>query len=69
MIRYDAILPGATYLGAALADHLTIAMNFRDSTHWWLRETMDRNNYPRSILLEAILRFVIHDLSKEHQKG
>lgn len=69
MIRYDAILPGATYLGAALADHLTIAMPIRDSKHWWLRERMDRNNYPRSILLEAIIRFVIHDLSKEHQKG
>ena len=62
LLREDAIYPDAKYLGAALADHFAIALPFNKSKDGAIKAGMDKNNYPRSALLEAIVRFVVQDL-------
>ena len=62
LLREDAIYPDAKYLGAALADHFAIALPFNKSKDSAIKAGMDKNNYPRSALLEAIVRFVVQDL-------
>ncbi len=62
--KEDAIVPGATFLGAARADHLAIALPFEDLADGEIRSFMDHNHYPRSALLEALVRFAIEDVEK-----
>ncbi len=52
LLKTDAIVPESTYLGAALTDHLGIALAFEK----------DKPSYPRAALLEAMVRFVLDDL-------
>lgn len=61
LARSDAIIPGSRYLGSALADHFAIAMPFETSNES-IKSGADQNHYPRTALLEAMLRFVIEDL-------
>jgi hypothetical protein len=61
--RVDAIVPGSIYLGTALADHFALALPFETSNES-LKSGADKNHYPRSALLEALVRFVIRDLEK-----
>lgn len=58
----DAILPGSTVLGAALADHLAVALPFDKSTDAAIRGMADQGRYPRAALLESMIRFVVSDL-------
>ncbi len=58
----DALYPDAKDLGAALADHFAIALPFNKSKDSAIKAGMDKNTYPRSALLEAIVRFVAQDL-------
>lgn len=64
LLREDAIAPGATFLGAALADHFAVAMPFDKSTDATIRSGMDKSVYPRAALLESLLRFVTAELDK-----
>ena len=57
----DATVPGSTRLGAALADHFAIAVPFETSDES-IGAGADKNHYPRSALLEAMVRFVVRDL-------
>jgi len=52
LLKMDAIVPESTYLGAALTDHLAVALAFEK----------DKPSYPRAALLEAMVRFVLDDL-------
>ena len=65
ILKPDAILPDSKYLGAALADHFAVALPFEDSTDTAIRRGMDRNHYPRTALLESIIRFVQADLEAQ----
>lgn len=58
LTKRDAIVPGATYLGAARADHLAVALPFDKSEDKAVRAVMDKGRYPRAALLEALVRFV-----------
>ena len=58
----DAILPGSTVLGAALADHLAVALPFDKATDAAVRGMADQGRYPRAALLESVIRFVVSDL-------
>jgi hypothetical protein len=58
----DAQIPGGKYLGAALADHLAVALPFDESTDNAVRGMADQGRYPRAALLEAIVRYVNQDL-------
>jgi len=61
MIAYEAIAPGAAYLGAAQADHWAVALPFENAHAAW-KLLVDRNHFPRKELLEAIIRFIVDDL-------
>jgi dienelactone hydrolase len=62
LLRDDAIVPGAKFLGAALADHFAVALPFDKSTDATIRSQMDKTVYPRAALLESLIRFVSEDL-------
>ena len=72
VIHEDAIVPDATYLGFARADHWAVALPFEDAAELdptlgaTLRRLVDRNHYPRVALFEAVLRFVIADLATKN---
>jgi len=57
----DALIPGSTLLGYAAADHWAISMPFLESKSA-LRAFVDKNDFPRDILIEALLRYVEEDL-------
>lgn len=63
LARNDAALPGATYLGTSLADHLAVALPFEDLKTPGIGSLIDHGHYPRSALLESLVRFVVGDLS------
>lgn len=62
LLKDDAIVPGAKFLGAALGDHFAVALPFDKSTNSAIRTQMDKTAFPRAALLEALLRFVAADL-------
>lgn len=64
LLKDDAIVPGAKYLGAALADHFAVALPFDKSTDATIRSGMDKAIYPRAALLESLIRFVTADLER-----
>ena len=68
LTKLDSVVPGSTFLGAARADHLAIALAFEDSPEAQIKSFMDHNHYPRAALMEAIVRFVISDLEKQPAK-
>jgi hypothetical protein len=65
LLRDDAIVPGAKFLGAALADHFAIALPFDKSPDSTIRSNMDKTVYPRAALLESLVRYVTADLPDE----
>jgi hypothetical protein len=56
MIAEEAIIPGARFLGVAKGDHWALALPFYE--HPKYRKKVDRNKFPRTALLEAIVRFI-----------
>jgi len=68
MIFYDALIPGSTLLGYVKADHWAIAMPISRDMPMVAKTLIDRNNFPREVLLEAIVRFVEESLL-EHERG
>ncbi len=57
----DATVPESERLGVALADHFAVAVPFETSDES-IKAGADKNHYPRTALLEAMVRFVIRDL-------
>jgi len=64
VISSDAIIPGSVLLGYPNADHFAVAMPFSRQTSPLLAALIDKNNYPRTALLEAALRYVEEDLAQ-----
>ena len=62
LLDSDAIYPGGNNLGAVLADHWAIALPFEDSTDTRVKEFVNYNHFPRTALLEALVRLVTTDL-------
>jgi hypothetical protein len=67
LTKWDAIVPGAKYLGAARADHLAVALPFDKLGGAELQKFMDHARYPRAALLEALVRYVVSDLDAAKQ--
>jgi pimeloyl-ACP methyl ester carboxylesterase len=61
VIDSDAIVPGSTLLGYANADHLAVAMPF---TGLVAATLITQNDYPRTVLLEAAIRYVEEDAGR-----
>jgi hypothetical protein len=63
VIFYDMIIPGSTLLGYARADHLAVAIPANRTWPTLSAGILDRNAFPREVLLEAAIRFVEEDLA------
>ena len=63
VIYYDQIIPGSTLLGFVNADHWALAVPIARE-HQFIGSTfVDKNDFPREALIEAVLRFVEADLN------
>ena len=70
VIFYDALIPGSTLMGYVKADHWAIAMPISRDMPMVAKTLIDRNAFPREVLLEAIVRFVEESiLEKEGTAG
>jgi len=58
----DAIYPGGNDLGVVRGDHWAVALPFEDATDARMKSSVDHNHYPRTALLEALVRFISQDL-------
>ena len=67
VIYSDQIIPGSTLLGFLNADHWAIAVPVNRSHSVISRSMVDKNDYPREALLEAVLRFIEEDLAVSRQ--
>ena len=62
VIYSDQIIPGSTLIGFLNADHWAIAVPVNRSHSVISRSLVNKNDYPREVLLEAVLRFIEEDL-------
>jgi len=63
LLYYDQIIPGSTLLGFLNADHWAVAVPIARN-HSFIGSTfVDKNDYPREAMVEAVLRFVGEDLN------
>ena len=65
LIFYDQVIPGSTLLGYLNADHWAIAVPVTESHPFIGRHFVDKNNYPRKAVFEAVLRFIEEDMDRE----
>jgi len=55
LMAADGTLPGAKFLGTALADHVAVAHDFEQTR---MAKLYDKGHFPRAALLEAVIRFI-----------
>ena len=65
MIFYDQLIPGSVLLGFVNADHWAIAVPLNRSHPFISSNFLDKNAFPREVLLEAIVRYVEEDLNRK----
>ncbi len=62
LLAADGSLPGAKFLGTALADHVAVAHDFQQTA---VAKLFNKGRFPRAALLEALVRYVTGDLEGE----
>lgn len=62
LLAPDTLVPGATDLGQARADHFAIVLPFENLNDSTIQSLVNHNHFPRTALLEALVRYVIDDL-------
>jgi hypothetical protein len=67
VIFYDQVIPGSVLLGYLNADHWAIFVPFNRSHSFIASNFIDKNAFPREVLLEAIVRYVEEDLNSIQQ--
>ena len=67
VIFYDQVIPGSVLMGYLNADHWAIAVPFNRSHPFISSKFIDKNAFPREVLLEAIVRYVEEDLNSIQQ--
>jgi hypothetical protein len=67
MIFYDQVIPGSVLLGYLNADHWAIAAPINRSHSFISWNFLDKNAFPREVLLETIVRYVEEDLNSIQQ--
>ena len=67
MIFYDQVIPGSVLLGYLNADHWAIAVPINRSHSFISLNFLDKNAFPREVLLETIVRYVEEDLNSIQQ--
>ena len=63
LIFYDQIIPGSTLLGYLNADHWAAAVPIARSNALLGATFVNKNGFPREVMLEAIARYVEEDLA------
>ena len=63
VIYYDQIVPGSHLLGFANADHWAVALPFNSNAPLLAATMANKNDFPRTIMLEAILLYVANHLN------
>ena len=64
VVFYDQVIPGSTILGFFNADHWAMSVPIARQHEITQAVFADRNDFPREIALEAILRYIEEDLEK-----
>lgn len=62
VIFYDQFIPGSTLIGYLNADHWALAVPIARSHSTIGSLFVDKNDYPREVLYESLLRFIEEDL-------
>lgn len=65
VIFYDQVIPGSTLLGYLNADHWAIAVPVAEAHPFIGRHFVDKNDYPRQAVAEAVLRFIEEDMDRD----
>lgn len=72
MLLADQLLPGATFLGALNCDHIATGMPFNRNRGLLARfvtgRLLNRNAFPREIILEAMVRYVLEDCLRQERE-
>lgn len=68
MLARDAVIPTSRLLGYAVADHWAVALPLRRAMPWAV-SLLDRNDYPRTVLLEALIATVLAEPTAEGPPG
>ena len=63
LLESDTQFPGGHILGAVHADHMAVAIPYENSTDPEIKKLVNHNHFPRTTLLESLLRFVTADLA------
>jgi len=67
LLSVDQIIPGATLLGYANADHWSVTLPLEDS---WVSDTVRMpKRFPREIVLQAILFYVVETLNRKQERN
>lgn len=61
LIFYDQVVPRSRLLGYVNADHLAIVLPIQRSHPWLAELAVDKNGFPREVLIESIVRHVAED--------
>jgi hypothetical protein len=63
LVFHDQVIPGSTLMGFANADHWAMAVPVARQHAFAAHTFVSRNDYPREVLFEAVLRFIEEDLA------
>jgi hypothetical protein len=63
LVFYDQVIPGSTLLALANADHWAMAVPVARHHSFAAATYANRNDFPREVMLEALLRFIEEDLA------
>jgi len=64
LIFYDQALPGSTLLAFTNADHWAMAVPVARQHAFAAATFANRNDFPREVMLEAVLRYIEEDLAR-----
>ena len=64
LLPQDQLIPGGVLLGYVNADHWAVALPIAASNKVLGGTVVDRNDFPRDALWEAVVRYVEWDLSR-----
>lgn len=62
VLASDAVVPRGTLLAYLNGDHISAALPFTHDAPLLAGTVMDRNAFPRAVMLEAVVRFIEEDL-------
>nr|MDJ0849884.1 hypothetical protein [Myxococcota bacterium] len=68
LLSFDQVIPGATLLGYADADHWRIVIAAESAPDYW-RPLLAKDPFPQEVLLEAILVYVAESLQGANPAG